>query len=107
MHLLLLTGIGVYSFVWIAALYRSLAARPVLIGGETVLLRVLYRSLAAGPVLIGGETVLLRVGFLWRAEFRRDRIRSVRRFSAADEMRRWSFAALRAAEGGYADRRSG
>ena len=86
MHLLLLTGIGVYSFVWIAALYRSLAARPV---------------------LIGGETVLLRVGFLWRAEFRRDRIRSVRRFSAADEMRRWSFAALRAAEGGYADRRSG
>src|ERR1035438_5640128 len=67
MHLLLLTGIGVYSFVWIAALYRSLAARPV---------------------LIGGETVLLRVGFLWRAEFRRDRIRSVRRFSAADEMRR-------------------
>ena len=86
MHLLLLTGIGVYSFVWIAALYRSLAARPV---------------------LIGGETVLLRVGFLWRAEFRRDQIRSVRRFSAADEMRRSSFAALRAAEGGYADRRSG
>jgi hypothetical protein len=44
----------------------------------------LYRSLALRPVLIGGDTVLLQVGFLWRAEFRRDQIRSVRRFSASD-----------------------
>jgi hypothetical protein len=34
--------------------------------------------------LIGAETVLLQVGSLWRIEFRRQQIRAVRRFSAAD-----------------------
>src|ERR1022692_1120762 len=64
----------IYGFVWMVALYRSLALRPV---------------------LVGRETVLLQVGFLWRAEFRRDQIRGraefrrdqirgVRRYSAAD-----------------------
>jgi hypothetical protein len=57
------TGAGIYGFVWMVALYRSLALRPV---------------------LVGRETVLLQVGFLWRAEFRRDQIRGVRRYSAAD-----------------------
>ena len=57
------TGVGIYSFMWIVALYRSMVLRPV---------------------LVGRETVLLQVGFLWRAEFRRDQIRGVRRFSAAD-----------------------
>jgi len=57
------TGLGIYSFLWMVALYRSLALRPV---------------------LIGSETVLLQVGFLWRAELRRGQIRSVRRFSAAE-----------------------
>jgi hypothetical protein len=57
------TGVGIYSFGWLVALYRSLALQPV---------------------LIGSEIVLLQVGFLWRAEFRRDQIRSVRRFSVGD-----------------------
>jgi hypothetical protein len=57
------TGLGIYSFLWMVALRRSLALRPF---------------------LVGGETVLLQVGFLWRAEFRRAQIRAVRRFSAAD-----------------------
>jgi hypothetical protein len=57
------TGIGIYSFVWMGALYRSLALRPV---------------------LVGDETVVLQVGFLWRAEFRRDGIRTVKRFSPTD-----------------------
>jgi hypothetical protein len=57
------TGLGIYSFVWMAALRRSLAQRPF---------------------LIDGQTVLLRVGFLWRVEFPCDRIRAVRRFPAAE-----------------------
>lgn len=57
------TGVEIYSFVWMLALYRSMTLRPV---------------------LIGGETVLLQVGFLWRAEFRRDRIRGIRRFTPAE-----------------------
>ena len=57
------TGFGIYSFLWMLALYRSLALRPV---------------------LIGAETVVLQVGFLWRVEVRRDQIREVRRFSAAE-----------------------
>ncbi|MGO4885545.1 MAG: hypothetical protein ACLP59_32685 [Bryobacteraceae bacterium] len=57
------TGIGIYSFLWMVALYRSLALRPV---------------------LVSADHVVLQVGFLWRAEFRPDRIRAVRRFSAAD-----------------------
>ena len=57
------SGIGIYSFVWMVALYRSLALRPV---------------------LIASETVVMQVGFLWRAEFRRDQVRSVSRFSAGD-----------------------
>lgn len=57
------TGLGIYSFLWALALYRSLALRPV---------------------LIGSETLILQAGFLWRAEVRRDQIREVRRFAAAD-----------------------
>jgi hypothetical protein len=34
------TGLGIYSFVWMVALRRSLTLRPVLIGSETVLLQV-------------------------------------------------------------------
>ena len=47
------TGIGIYSFLWMVALYRSLALRPV---------------------LVSADHVVLQVGFLWRAEFRPDRV---------------------------------
>jgi len=57
------SGVGTYSILWMVALYRSLALRPI---------------------LVGVETVVLQVGFLWRTEVRRDQIREVRRFSAAD-----------------------
>jgi hypothetical protein len=57
------TGLGIYSLLWMVALRRSLALRPV---------------------LIGSETVLLQVGFLWRVEFRSSQIRAIRRFSASD-----------------------
>jgi len=73
LHLLLLswshaaawifTGLGLYGFLWMVALRRSLALRPV---------------------LIGSESVLLQIGFLWRVEFRRSQMRAVRRFRAAD-----------------------
>jgi len=56
------TAFGIYGLVWAVALRRSLAARPF---------------------LIGAETVLLQVGSLWRVAFRRDQIRAVRRFSTA------------------------
>jgi len=56
------TGLGIYGFVWVLALGRSLGRRPV---------------------LVGQESVLLQVGFLWRVEFRRDQISSVRRFAPA------------------------
>ena len=58
------TGLGIYSFVWMVALYRSLGLRPV---------------------LVGSEAVVLQVGFLCRAEFRREQIRAVRRYSKADK----------------------
>ncbi|MGA3040577.1 MAG: hypothetical protein ABSF54_07300 [Bryobacteraceae bacterium] len=57
------TAFGIYGLAWVVALRRSLASRPF---------------------LIGAETVLLQVGSLWRIEFRRQQIRAVRRFSAAD-----------------------
>ena len=57
------TAAGIYGFLWTVAFYRSLSLRPV---------------------MIGGETIVLQVGFLWRAEFSRRQIREVRRFSAAD-----------------------
>ncbi|MGC9946957.1 MAG: hypothetical protein ABSF64_11375 [Bryobacteraceae bacterium] len=59
----ILTGVGIYSLLWMVALYRSLALRPV---------------------LVGSENVVLQVGFLWRAEFRRDQIRGITHFSATD-----------------------
>ena len=58
------TGLGIYSFFWMVALYRSLALRPV---------------------LVASDTVVLQVGFLWRADFRRDQIRVIRRYSPADK----------------------
>jgi hypothetical protein len=67
------TAVGIYGFLWTLALYRSLSLRPV---------------------LIGGETVLLQVGFLWRAEFSRRQIREVRRFSAANTAGRKSASYL-------------
>lgn len=57
------TGIGIYTFLWMVALHRSLALRPV---------------------LVSADRVVLQVGFLWRAEFRPEQIRTVRRFSAVD-----------------------
>lgn len=57
------TALGVYSFIWMLALRRSLALHPV---------------------LVGPETVRLQIGFLRRVEFRRHQIRGVRRISAAD-----------------------
>jgi hypothetical protein len=58
------TGLGAYSLLWVVALYRSLGLLPV---------------------LVGSETVELRVGFLWRAEFRRNQIGAVRRYTAGDK----------------------
>ncbi len=59
----ILTGIGIYSFLWMVALYRSL----------TLL-----------PSTVDSGSVVLQIGFLWRAEFPRSQVQSIRRFSASD-----------------------
>ncbi len=82
MHLLLdraspvaawiLTALGAYSILWMVALYRSLALRPI---------------------LLTAETLVLQAGFLWRVELRRDRIARIRAFSAM-ERNFWSMTVI-------------